>query len=626
MGLSSGFSYDESGNLKSKGEWTLQYNGSKPHAVSTAFKAGEAKQYEYDNNGSVTTIRNGSGGIISELTYTTFDKVTEVITEGEITQIFYNAGRNRYIRKDNVQSTHAEKVTHYLGSVEYTYQNGQVKIKRHLGNLIIDIIDHENRRNQWTYHYLLKDHLDSTHTIVNKQGYHTNRFSFNAWGERRQPPMPNIGDTIYQEYTSVWAELGPQIEATTNRGFTGHEHFDKAGFIHMNGRIYDPTIGRFLQADPVIQDPYNTQSLNRYSYVMNNPLSYTDPSGYSRLRKGWWRVPVSIAAMFIPIPGNAYLAAFIRGALSRGIATDSLKGTVHGGIMATVTFGIAHGSGGEGWVKTDAGRMVAHGVVAGVSAEVDGGKFGHGFASSYLASGADRIGLTNFSNIFARVIANALVAGTISEMTGGKFANGAMSAAFRVAFNEWAEGEVTSGAKEDPDWFYGKRINGKMVDRYGDTGGGDMILNKDGYWQSSDGAAQEVAFGERYNTDSDLSLNIGGSYTQFIGVTGFSTTIFPISDMDNCAFVVECSMYGIGYAATVSSVYKGSAVSSDSMKLGKSNGVFIMGSVLSGAKGSFTIGSGNNHSASASFSHSAGWSAALGFKSCTTSYSNAGCN
>ena len=48
----------------------------------------------------------------------------------------------------------------------------------------------------------------------------------------------------------------------------------------MNGQIYDPTLGRFLQADPFIQFQDNTQSYNRYSYVLSNPMSYTDPSGY----------------------------------------------------------------------------------------------------------------------------------------------------------------------------------------------------------------------------------------------------------------------------------------------------------------------------------------------------------
>jgi len=66
----------------------------------------------------------------------------------------------------------------------------------------------------------------------------------------------------------------------TTRGFTGHEHADGLGIIHMNGRIYDPKLGRMLQADPFIQSPTNIQSLNHYSYVLNNPLSYTDPSGY----------------------------------------------------------------------------------------------------------------------------------------------------------------------------------------------------------------------------------------------------------------------------------------------------------------------------------------------------------
>jgi uncharacterized protein RhaS with RHS repeats len=48
----------------------------------------------------------------------------------------------------------------------------------------------------------------------------------------------------------------------------------------MNGRVYDPSIGRFLSADPNIQALYNTQSYNRYSYVLNNPLKYSDPSGF----------------------------------------------------------------------------------------------------------------------------------------------------------------------------------------------------------------------------------------------------------------------------------------------------------------------------------------------------------
>jgi len=67
----------------------------------------------------------------------------------------------------------------------------------------------------------------------------------------------------------------------TRHGFTSHEQLDSMGLVHMNGRVYDPLIGRFLTADPNIFYPDNTQDYNRYSYVWNNPLSLTDPSGFA---------------------------------------------------------------------------------------------------------------------------------------------------------------------------------------------------------------------------------------------------------------------------------------------------------------------------------------------------------
>lgn len=93
------------------------------------------------------------------------------------------------------------------------------------------------------------------------------RFSYDAWGKRR---LEN------------WQSTEEQVASEVGRiGFTGHEMLDELGLIHMNGRVYDPTIGRFLSADPFIQDNwFGTQAFNRYSYVQNNPLSYTDPSGY----------------------------------------------------------------------------------------------------------------------------------------------------------------------------------------------------------------------------------------------------------------------------------------------------------------------------------------------------------
>jgi RHS repeat-associated protein len=65
------------------------------------------------------------------------------------------------------------------------------------------------------------------------------------------------------------------------KGYTNHEHLIDQELIHMNGRIYDFNIGRFLSVDPFLQFPENSQSANPYSYILNNPMSGTDPTGYS---------------------------------------------------------------------------------------------------------------------------------------------------------------------------------------------------------------------------------------------------------------------------------------------------------------------------------------------------------
>ncbi|WP_373828564.1 RHS repeat-associated core domain-containing protein, partial [Bacteroides heparinolyticus] len=67
---------------------------------------------------------------------------------------------------------------------------------------------------------------------------------------------------------------------TFDRGYTLHEHYDDFGLINMNGRLYDPVLGRMLSPDIAVQDEYNAQAYNRYSYCFNNPLRFTDPSGY----------------------------------------------------------------------------------------------------------------------------------------------------------------------------------------------------------------------------------------------------------------------------------------------------------------------------------------------------------
>ncbi|GAA0856626.1 RHS repeat-associated core domain-containing protein [Aliiglaciecola litoralis] len=228
----------------------------------------------------------------------------------------------------------------------------------------------------------------------------------------------------------------------------------------MNGRIYDPTLGRFLQADPHIQAPMNSQNYNRYSYVLNNPLSYTDPSGYffkkiGKFLKKNWRAIASIALDYVTfglgtgVWGLAGLSGLSTGTLvgwgaasgfvSGAVSTGSLKGALQGAFSGAI-FGAIGASGLSGLES-----FAASGLTGGIISDLQGGKFGHGFISAGIgAAMAGRFG----KNPYAQVIGSAVVGGTISKLTGGKFANGALSAAFATALRaDWNKNPTPKGSQ-----------------------------------------------------------------------------------------------------------------------------------------------------------------------------------
>jgi RHS repeat-associated protein len=128
--------------------------------------------------------------------------------------------------------------------------------------------------------YLHRDHLGSVDTVTSEAGTVLVRMSFDAHGNRRAA-MTSQGSAWSARLTYAGNTATVEgLRAQHNRGFTDHEMLDNVGLIHMNGRVYDPVIGRFLSVDPVFQFPENTQSLNPYSYVRNSPLSATDPTGF----------------------------------------------------------------------------------------------------------------------------------------------------------------------------------------------------------------------------------------------------------------------------------------------------------------------------------------------------------
>lgn len=116
--------------------------------------------------------------------------------------------------------------------------------------------------------FIMRDHLGSITRVVHSSGgYYPQNVSYDAWGRMRNPQTGTL-------YT-----LQNMPTLFLRRGYCGHEHIPGTGLINMNARLYDPLIGRFLSPDPYVQEAWNSQNYNRYSYCLNNPLKYYDPSG-----------------------------------------------------------------------------------------------------------------------------------------------------------------------------------------------------------------------------------------------------------------------------------------------------------------------------------------------------------
>ncbi|MFB2760854.1 RHS repeat domain-containing protein [Shewanella xiamenensis] len=157
--------------------------------------------------------------------------------------------------------------TTYLGNYEKVYRTGGAGTLTEHKFYIGDIIFTQRSNGANDTFYLHKDHQGSVIATTNASGSVVSQAIYDPWGKRT---------AVY--LTSVLANF--TYSELTDRGYTGHKHIKDLDIIHMGGRVYDPTIGRFLQADPNIQAPLDSQSYNRYAYVRNNPMSMTDPSGY----------------------------------------------------------------------------------------------------------------------------------------------------------------------------------------------------------------------------------------------------------------------------------------------------------------------------------------------------------
>ena len=438
--------YTANGNIRNKsdvGSADYTYSSVHPHAVETA----GGNTYAYDANG------NNTGGDGRTISYTVFDKPDSIIRGSDSITFEYGPNRARYKRVD-AETGNNPRTTLYIGSVEIiTRPDGKEERKRYIAGIAIETSEYESNgtRNSRVMEYLFKDHLGSLDVITDDEGVVDQELSFDAWGQRRNATNWN---------TLTGSALTDFDTSRTTRGFTGHEMLDKVGIVHMNGRIYDAKIGRFLQADPFVQEPDNTQNFNRYSYVLNNPLNATDPSGFFFVELlvaalkgslvGW--VGKELDIPLLSTIGNAWACGLSGGAIcaagfsfgatvgSGGSIRDAFRAGAFAGVSAA-TFGEIGKSFRAAGKSGSLRHIFAHAFVGGILEVTKGGKFGHGFLSAGLTKGVmSRAGFDyedrRLESIVARTTVAAMVGGTSAAISGGKFANGASTAAMAHLFNQ----------------------------------------------------------------------------------------------------------------------------------------------------------------------------------------------
>lgn len=388
--------------------------------------------------------------------FNSFDKVKELSNDSVKVSINYNPNRMRNVQKMYKYNTLIRTKVYVSGLLEKEIKGNDTTTTHYIngpGTVIATYTTYSKKKDSSDTKYLHRDHLGTAVLVTNDTGAVVGRYSFDAWGKRRNADWSN--------------KLTDKNKLIAERGFTGHEHYSLFNLVDMNGRIYDPVIGRFISADPFIQDITNLQSLNRYSYVLNNPLSFTDLSGYffkklfrrikraiksvvKAIKNNWRQIVTTAVAITVGIAtGGAGI--FFSGAasgfsssvtstmLAGGSFGDALKAGIKGaviqGVTAKLTFAAGHKW--QATMNSSSLKTLAHGVIQGGATKAQGGKFIHGFYSG-VATAATSSRVDRLQGYTSKVAASAVVGGTVSEISGGSFANGAISGAFVRMYNDGA--------------------------------------------------------------------------------------------------------------------------------------------------------------------------------------------
>lgn len=311
-------SYDDIGNITLKsdlssggltGAYSYPASGGssvRPHAVSAIAGVADtltSPQYSYDGNGNLTCVSTGascSGTIARQVALTAFNMAASITVGSDSLSLTYDDQHQRIQQVTTVAGTTTNTI--YLNDAasgaiservttgtttpvwtDYLTLDGKIVAQRGYtpsgplwgSGIVWGATSPPAFR--WTaastagvvMHYFVLDNLGSIAASTNASGGLDQVYSYDAWGMTRNP-------------NGSAATCGTIVTGTITRGYTNQEQLPPsiACAVNLNARLYDPAIGKFMAADSVIPNAEDGQSYNRYAYVTNNPLSYTDITGH----------------------------------------------------------------------------------------------------------------------------------------------------------------------------------------------------------------------------------------------------------------------------------------------------------------------------------------------------------
>ena len=413
--------YSGNGNIVRKSDFGMYaYGSSKPHAVSgiSSLIAGTGTERtceaEYNTIGKVSklTLKNGNTTLKTATFTYAADGQRRKMQIGNATTIYVD---DYQVNKNG----NTEQRLHYISG------------PAGLCALIVQNYNGSTLTSRATY-YLQTDYQGSIIAAYNSNGTLYKRFAYDPWGRRRNG--------------SNWTNYQTDTETLITRGYCGHEHLDDFGTINMNGRIYDPRLGRFLSPDPYVQAMNNSQNYNRYSYCLNNPLKYTDPSGE------FWHIiigavvggVINVATHWKDInniwegigsfalgAGAGAATAATGGATSGFFASAAGAATIAAGTGAVTAAGnsvISQGNGTLNSLKNDV-KLKYIGIDAAIGLTSGLATYGMGQLSSELGIADKILNASNVKSGITRNILGSAIDGAIIG-SGSGFATGVASGVF----------------------------------------------------------------------------------------------------------------------------------------------------------------------------------------------------